>query len=191
MSEGFHYNVDLLPTLIDLLGDRVKPFACNRVVGKLNPVEYDGESFAAQVRTGEDGGREYLVVSQCAHVCQRAVRFGDWLYIRTYHDGYHLTEAEELFHVGEDPHEIHNLALRHPEVCWHGAWYLERWTAENMLRSAHQNPTDPMWAVIGEGGPFHCRGYLYDYCAHLEETGRGACAQALRERHPRELAERY
>lgn len=88
---------------MDLLGSRVKPFTCNRVVGKPNPVEYDGESFADLVRTGADGGREYLVVSQCAHVCQRMVRFGDWLYIRTYHDGYHLTEAEELFHLPTAP----------------------------------------------------------------------------------------
>lgn len=191
VSGGFHYNVDLLPTLAELLGDRVKPFACNRVVGKPNPVEYDGESFAPLVRSGADGGREYLVVSQCAHVCQRAVRFEDWIYIRTYHDGYHLTEAEELFHLPSDPHETRNVAREYPEVCWHGAWYLERWVAENMARGARKNPTDPLWSVIGEGGPFHCRGYLYDYCVHLEQTGRGDCAGALRARHPDELEERY
>lgn len=65
------------------------------------------------------------------------------------------------------------MAEEHLEVCWHGAWYLERWVAENMVRSAYKDPVDPLWSVIGEGGPFHCRGYLYDYCVHLEETGRG------------------
>lgn len=55
------------------------------------------------MRTGADGGRDHLVVSQCAHVCQRSVRFGDWMYIRTYHDGYHLIEDEELFNVKDDP----------------------------------------------------------------------------------------
>lgn len=183
--------MDLLPTLAELLGDRVKPFTCNRVVGKPNPVEYDGESFAQLVRSGANGGREYLVVSQCAHVCQRAVRFEDWIYIRTYHDGYHLTEDEELFHIPTDPHETRNVAREYPEICWHGAWYLERWVAENMVRSARRDPTDPLWSVIGEGGPFHCRGYLYDYCVRLEETGRGDCARALRARHPGELEERY
>lgn len=190
VSGGFHYNVDLLPTLMDLMGN-IPPFTCNRVVGKPNPVRYDGKSFAENVRTGADGGRDYLVVSQCAHVCQRSVRFGDWIYIRTYHDGYHLTESEELFNVKEDPHEIHNLAKENPEVCWHGAWYLERWVAENMLSNIYNCHEDPVWRVIAEGGPFHCRGYLYDYCKRLEETGREECAEELRKKHPRELAERY
>ncbi|MDE6202858.1 MAG: sulfatase-like hydrolase/transferase, partial [Lachnospiraceae bacterium] len=190
VSGGFHYNVDLLPTLMDLIGD-IPPFTCNRVVGKPNPVVYDGESFAENVRTGADGGRDYLVVSQCAHVCQRSVRFGDWMYIRTYHDGYHLTESEELFNIKEDPHEIHNLAEEYPEVCWHGAWYLERWVADNMLSNIYNYHEDPMWSVIAEGGPFHCRGYLYDYCKRLEETGREECANRLRLKHPHELTERY
>lgn len=191
VSRGLHYNVDLLPTLIDLLGDRVKPVVVHRVVGKPNPVTYDGESFASQILSGEDGGREYLVVSQCAHVCQRAVRFGDWIYIRTYHDGYHLTGEDELFNVKDDPHETVDLTEQYPEVCWHGAWYLEHWVAENMVSNAHNYPTDPLWSVIGEGGPFHCRGYLYDYCVRLEETGRGDLAAQLRAKHPRELEERY
>ncbi len=190
VSKGLHYNVDLLPTLMDLIGD-IPPFTCNRVVGKPNPVAYDGESFAENVRTGEDGGREYLVVSQCAHVCQRSVRFGDWMYIRTYHDGYHLTESEELFNIKEDPHEIHDLAEENPQICWHGAWYLERWVAENMLSNIYNYHEDPMWSVIAEGGPFHCRGYLYDYCKRLEETGREECAEELRKKHPHELIERY
>ena len=190
VSRGFHYNLDLLPTLIDLLGG-VPEFTCNRVVGKKNPVRYDGESYADCVRTGADGGRDHLVVSQCAHVCQRSVRFGDWMYIRTYHDGYHLIEDEELFNVKDDPHETKNLAEEHPEVCWHAAWYLERWVADNMLNNIYHSHEDPLWNVIAEGGPFHCRGYLYDYCQRLEQTDRADCAEELRRRHPRELEERY
>jgi len=190
VSHGFHYNLDLLPTLIDLLGG-VPEFTGNRVVGKINPVQYDGESYADCVRKGVDGGRDHLIVSQCAHVCQRSVRFGDWMYIRTYHDGYHLTEGEELFNVKDDPHETRNLAEEHPETCWHAAWYLEHWVADNMLGNIHKSHEDPLWNVIAEGGPFHCRGYLYDYCERLEQTGRADCAEELRRRHPEELKERY
>ena len=111
--------------------------------------------------------------------------------IRTCHDGYHLTEADELFNVREDPHETKNLAEEYPEVCWHGAWYLEHWVAENMASNAHRYPTDPLWSVYGEGGPFHCRGYLYDYCLRLEQPGRGELAEELRKKYPRELIERY
>lgn len=190
VSGGLHYNVDLLPTLTDLIGG-VPPFRCNRVVGKPNTVAYDGESFADLVRTGADGGREYLVLSQCAHVCQRSVRFGRWLYIRTYHDGYHLCHEDELFDLENDPHETVNLASEKPEVCWHGAWYLEHWVARNMLSNIHNYHTDPLWEVIGDGGPFHCRGYLKGYCSHLEETGRGDLAEKLREEHGDELEPSY
>jgi len=186
VSHGFHYNLDLLPTLVDLLGG-VPPFTCNPVVGNPNPVVYDGESYADCVHTGQDGGRDYLVVSQCAHVCQRSVRFGDYMYIRTYHDGYHLTPGEELFNVKEDPHEIHDLAEEKPELCWRAAWYLEHWVADNMLSNIYNYHEDPLWNVIAEGGPFHCRGYLKDYCKRLEDTGRGDCAEELRRRHKGEL----
>lgn len=37
VSHGFHYNLDLLPTLVDLLGG-VPPFTCNPVVG--NPTRW-------------------------------------------------------------------------------------------------------------------------------------------------------
>jgi len=189
VSNGFHYNVDLLPTLTDLIGG-VPKFTCNPVVGKKNPVTYDGVSFADAVRSGKESSREFLVVSQCAHVCQRSVRFGKWLYMRTYHDGYHLTHADELFDIEADPHETHDLSAENPEICWHGAWYLEHWVAENMLGNIYHSHEDPLWNVIAEGGPFHCRGYLYDYCRYLEETGRSDCAEELRRTHAEELKER-
>lgn len=189
-SHGFHYNIDLLPTLMDMIGE-IPPFTCNRVVGKPNPVKYDGESFADCIRTGQSKGRSHLVMSQCAHVCQRSVRFDDYIYIRTYHDGYHLTEEEELFDVKADPHELHNLAGEMPQLCWKGAWYLERWVADNMLSNIYNYHEDPLWGVIAEGGPFHCRGYLADYCKRLEETGRAECARKLREKYPEELKVSY
>lgn len=191
VSNGLHYNVDLLPTLMDMVKDQMKPLPYHRVVGKLNPVKYDGESFADSLLTGADGGREFLVVSQNAHVCQRGVRFGDYIYIRTYHDGYHLTDEEELFNIKEDPHEQHDLAHEMPELCWKGAWYLEHWVADNMRSNIKNSNADPMWNVMHEGGPFHCRGYLKTYCERLEKTGRGDLAKKLREKYPDELEESY
>ena len=183
---GLHYNVDLLPTLAELLGGFRQPFM-PPVCGVGPQRVYDGESFAAQLRDGTHEGREYLVLSQCAHVCQRSVRFGDYLYIRTYHDGYHLTPEEELFNVKEDPHETRDLAEEQPQLCWKGAWYLERWVAQQMQTMPEGYTDDPMWRVIHEGGPFHCKGYLKQYCDRLTETGRGWAVPELKRKHPREL----
>ncbi|MCM3630765.1 sulfatase-like hydrolase/transferase [Paenibacillus glycanilyticus] len=100
VDTDLHYQLDLPPTVADLLG-------------KSPQASWDGTSFAGTVRTGENTGRDYLVLSQCAHVCQRSVRFGDWLYIRTYHDGYHLFDKEMLYNLSEDPYEQANLAAEH------------------------------------------------------------------------------
>ena len=74
VDSGLHYSLDLLPTMAQLLG--VEPWE-----------KWDGQSFAPAVTEGKAAGREYLVLSQMAHVCQRSARFGDWIYIRTLHDG--------------------------------------------------------------------------------------------------------
>ncbi len=185
-SAGFHYNLDLLPTLMELM-DVPEISANTKVVGQPLSALYDGESYADTLLEGKDGGREYLVVSQCAHICQRSVRFGDWMYTRTYHDGYHLLPDEALHNIKADPAKQYNAADEYREVCWHGAYYLERWLSENMKSQVYDYQIDPMWTVIAEGGPFHCKNKLSEYCDRLNKTGRGWAAEALRKRHPKEL----
>lgn len=171
VDDGLHYHIDLLPTLAELLQKEPKP-------------QWDGRSFAPALLRGEACGREYLVFGQCAHVCQRGVRFGDWLYIRTYHDGYHLFPKEMLFQVKEDPHEQHNLADRRPDLCKEAVYYLNEWHDDMMASMPYD--TDPLWTVIKEGGPFHAKGRLRAYAERLEQTGRGHAVEELKRRHPRE-----
>lgn len=172
VNEGLHYHLDLPPTMADMLG--------------LAPAEnWDGTSYANAIRGGTESGRDYLVVSQCAHVCQRSVRFDDWLYIRTYHDGYHLFDKEMLFNVKEDPYEQHNIAAQHRELCMQAVYYLNEWHDEMMSSMKHD--ADPLWTVMSEGGPFHAKGFLKEYAARLEATGRAAGAEELRRRHPQEI----
>jgi len=175
VDSGLHYNLDLGPTLADMLGVAPSP-------------SWDGRSYAPVIRDGADCGREYLVISQCAHVCQRGVRFGEWLYIRTYHDGYHLFPKEMLFNVEQDPHEQNNLAPEQVEVCRRGASYLGEWHDEMMATQLDGYTVDPLWTVMREGGPMHTRGRLAQYCERLKATGRAEGAEELRRRHPDELA---
>ncbi|WFR59918.1 sulfatase [Anaerocolumna sp. AGMB13025] len=184
MSSGLHYNLDLLPTLKELLGPMPAAKVSEKIVGVCKEPEYDGISYAQTLLEGKDGGREYLVVSQCAHVCQRAVRFDDWMYIRTYHDGFHLHPQEMLFNIKEDPHQLKDLAKEKKEFCWKGTYLLDQWYTENMKKMVHQSQTDPMWTVIAEGGPFHSKGHLPEYLKRLENTGRSWAAKELAKRHP-------
>jgi choline-sulfatase len=181
VNSKFHYNVDLAPTLMDLLGGQKQPL-------------WDGQSYAAAITGGTDAGRDEVIVSQCAHVCQRSVLWDRWIYLRTYHDGFHLFPQEMLFDLAADPHEQHDLAAQYPDLLREGAWRLALWHDAHMQRMA-QNSTDvadPLWTVMREGGPFHARTTqpgnpggpegLRRYITRLEATGRADGAAQLRSR---------
>jgi arylsulfatase A-like enzyme len=125
-------------------------------------------------------GRDFLVVSNNAWSCQRAVRWDKWILIRTYHTGYKAFPQYMLFDLEIDPHETTNLALERPDLVAEGTRRLESWTAD-MLRTA-DSPLDPMWNVIAEGGPLHAKdgsGEITAYMKRLRETGRGYYADWL------------
>ncbi len=185
----FHYNLDLAPTLMELLGGEKQPL-------------WDGESYADAIARGKDIGRDEVVFSQCAHICQRSVRWGKWLYMRTYHDGFRLFPQEMLYDLETDPHEQNNLAESHPEICREGLWRLSRWHDAQMQKMAvESNDTvDPLWTVIREGGPYYARlapdsspGYprisgFEKYMKHLNATERKEGADALRKKYAQRIA---
>ena len=168
VDELFHYSLDLLPTVADLLGVP-------------HQAHWDGQCYARTVLDGAERGRDSLVLSQMAHVRQRSARFGDWLYIRTLHDGFRLFEREMLFNVVDDPHEQRDLAAERPDLCAQGARIILEWTEEAMLRGPQT--TDPMCTMLSEVGPYHTRGALSGYLKHLEATGRADGAAKLRAKH--------
>ncbi len=172
VDNGLHYQLDLAPTLAEML--------------HINPSRsWDGASYYKTLTDGEDCGRRHLVLSQCAHVCQRGVRFKDWMYVRTYHDGYHLFPDEMLFNTKSDPHEERDEASENPAVCEEAKCLLSDWLDKMMS----ENPTavDPLWTVMSEGGPFHARGELQRYLKRLEATDRAWAVPELKRRHPQEL----
>src|SRR5205807_2097094 len=62
VGPALHYQIDFAATLIELVDGSV-------------PSNWDGVSFARSLQAGEPAGRDYLVLSQGAWSCQRAVRF--------------------------------------------------------------------------------------------------------------------
>jgi arylsulfatase A-like enzyme len=170
VDEGLHYQIDLGPTLTEWAGGRAAP-------------RWDGQSFLSAVTGGPSGGRPFLVLSQGAWSCQRAVRFEQWLLIRTYHDGLKDFPDLMLFDVARDPHETCDLAAQRPDVVGAGLRLLDQWYAEAM--GSADLPADPMWHVIAEGGPFHTAGQLERYLTRLRETGRSEAADRLEARHAR------
>jgi arylsulfatase A-like enzyme len=169
---GLHYHLDLAPTLAELLGTKPSDI-------------WDGQSYASVMTAGEPSGRPYLVVSQCAHVCQRSVRFDRWIYVRSYHDGNHLFPKDMLFDLAADPFEQENVADAHPDIVREAVYLLSEWHDAAMM--AMDCDVDPLWTVMSEGGPYHAQGYLKQYVQRLEATGREQAIPELQRRHPREF----
>ncbi len=167
-DSGFHYQADVAATVLELVGAEI-------------PAIWDGESFARALKEGSEEGREFLVASNCAWTCQRCVRWGDWLFMRTYHDGLKDLPPKMLFDVADDPHLTRDFSAERPEVVNEALAKLEDWHTEMM--STSDSEVDPLWNVIREGGPYHVRGSLNRYCEHLRKTGRGHHADALLARH--------
>lgn len=171
--EGLCYPLDVAASIVELLGGSV-------------PDVWDGRSLAPALRESREDGRSELVITQGAWTCQRGVRWGDHLYIRTYHDGYHAYAQELLFDVARDPHEQHDLSQAEPALLQQGQQRLAAWYAEVMGR----NPTgiDPLQTVLREGGPAHTRGKLRAYLERLRATGRAQWAERLAQAHAGELS---
>jgi hypothetical protein len=170
--DGLLYHVDLAATLVELAGGE-------------QPERWDGISFAPALRSGRVQGRDYLVLSQGAWSCQRAVRWDDNLLIRTYHTGYKNYPALMLFDLRADPHETHNLAAERADVLGEGLRLLDGWMGDHLSRSGRP---DPLFQVLAEGGPYHTRD-VEALGVVLRQTDRAAHADWL-DRHggqPREL----
>jgi arylsulfatase A-like enzyme len=168
VHDGLQYHLDIAATVLDLAGLRV-------------PRRWDG----VPVDLVGGTGRDHLVLSQGAWSCQRGVRFGDHLYLRTWHDGYHGHWSEEmLFDVAGDPHETDDLWGADGPTSRAAASLLEQWTSTQLDLTGLDDPLD---AVRAEGGPFHVRSHLLPYVERLRATGREGWARVLLERHSDEI----
>ena len=145
-DDSLIYQNDLAATLVELTGGSV-------------PAGWDGRSFAPRFREGRPAQlRDQLVLSQMAWSCQRAVRWENWLCLRSYHDGYHDFPAFMLFDVAADPHLQRDLAPTRGDLTAWASKQLEHWHGEMMASSTRAS--DPLETVLAEGGPFHTRGEL-------------------------------
>lgn len=181
VNEDLHYQLDLPPTVADLLGVDT-------------PDRWDGRSFVEALDGTRDTGRPYLVVGNGSHTVQRGVRWDDWLLLETYHDGYNeRLERELLFDVERDPHETTDQSARKPGVVDRGRSLLQRWQTERMLEAARgveggmsstpNGVTDPYWELLREGEPFHAPDPSA-YRQRLLDTNREATAERMATQSP-------
>ena len=107
VGEEYHY---ILPCLSN--GDANNAASTSNVRRVYNHI--------VSLNEGKDDGRDFVVASNCAWSCQRSVRWGDWLFMRTYHDGLKDLPPEMLFNIASDPHLTHDLASEKSDVTDEG-----------------------------------------------------------------------
>jgi len=138
-SEALIYNLDLAPTLCELLGFETPP-------------RWDGQSFASAVRGEPFDGRPYLVMDHGIYTLSRTVRTPDWALMRMLHPGtYPYTEEAYLYDMTRDPHQTTNLARERPEKVAELDHLLCEWRQEQIT---HGGGPDPLEAAV-RLGPFH------------------------------------
>lgn len=163
--DGLIYNLDLGPTLCDLLGMEI-------------PAGWQGESFAPVITGEQIEGRPYLVFGQGAHTYQRAVRTQDYFYIRTLHPGCIKTEPEQLYKVSADPHLTRNILSREAGTAEAMKAHLAEWW--HTYAGAPGAQPDPMQAALAVGPSLYAKPEVY--ARHLEASGRKSDARELRTR---------
>ena len=115
--------------------------------------------------------------------CQRSARWDRYLLIRSYHTGFKNYPELMLFDVEADPHEAEDLAAARPDLVAQGLARIDEWQTDELRRS--HTATDPLWAVMREGGPFHAsfRSPAFaKYLDRLRHTGRAGFAEDLERR---------
>lgn len=103
MIDGLIYQLDLAPTVLDLLGMEI-------------PRRWDGTSFAAAVRGELFSERDHLILGTGIYSFQRAVRTERYRLIRTIHSGLFPYDPLYLFDMQADPQQRQNIATEHPDV---------------------------------------------------------------------------
>lgn len=180
VDTALHYQIDVAETVADLAG-------ANGFRATIPSLErrHDGVSFIEALRRGEEDGRDYLVTSQGAWTCQRGLRVGDHLYLRTLHDGYHAWSDRMLFDVAADPYESIDLVDDEPQIAAEAATLLDDWVDDQLAVS--DTHIDPLHLVLSEGGPYHVRGHLPAYLERLRTTGREGWADMIETDHAADL----
>jgi len=159
------YNVDLPPTLCDMLD-------------LPTPEGWDGASFAPQLGGEPARARDHVVWTHGLYTCQRSVRTDRWLLTRTYHPGLFPFPPVQLHDMLDDPHQTKDVASENPAVVQQLDHLLMEWHAENL--GHHGAAPDPLQEVVRTGPWKYVQ--LQPWLKRLEGKGRADAAQEIRNR---------
>ncbi len=157
-SRDLVLGLDLAPTLAELAGLDV-------------PSGWHGRSLLPQLADPDLRTRDHLVLTHGLYTAQRAVRWQDWKYVRTFHRGLFSVPPRALYDLSVDPHQTQDVQASLPEVVARCEQLLQDFVAEQLAATGEPDPLD--WVI--EDGPFkHLT--LEEWNARLVAGGRPPCS---------------
>lgn len=134
-SSAFLYNIDLAPTVCDLLG--IAP-----------PSEWDGSSFKENIGGGKGLDRDFLVWDSGLYTVQRVVRTKTHLLMRTFDNHKYPFEPVELYDMVNDPYQTKNIAAEAEQIVNECSAHMQTWKQEQMAKSNWVS--DPVDEILRE-----------------------------------------
>ncbi len=127
---GYVAHQDMLPTLLDVLGERKL----------LKEIKADGQSVLPLVRGERATNYAELYLTECTWMRKRGWRTPEWKLIEALEPDFHGFPPVELYNLVDDPGETRNLAEREPQVVAYLRDRMQRWVKRRMRELDRPDP---------------------------------------------------
>ena len=131
---GYNQHKDLVPTILDYLGEETDQDLDGRSLRKL----VDGE-----MDTFETG----IYITECTWMRKHGWRTPQFKYMHALEPDFHFKPEIELYDLSVDPGEDHNIAPENPELCDYFEGRIQAWIAKREAETGLPNPVQnqPHW----------------------------------------------
>jgi arylsulfatase A-like enzyme len=127
---GYVAHQDMLPTILDLLGE-------SKLIQELH---LDGQSVLPLVRGERRDNYPELYLTECTWMRKRGWRTHEWKLIEALEPDFHQKPPLELYHLVQDPQELHNLAEKEPAVVQFLRDRMLRWLDRRVRETGQPDP---------------------------------------------------
>ena len=163
---GYNQHKDLVPTILDYLGEETDQDLDGRSLRKL----VDGE-----MDTFETG----IYITECTWMRKHGWRTPQFKYMHALEPDFHFKPEIELYDLSVDPEENHNIAPEHPELCGYFEGRIQAWIAKREAETGWPNPVQnqPHWHGNMDIEYFRSSQEAYD-TLHIGDPAQGQRLQA-------------
>lgn len=140
---------DVTPTILDLLGVKVKP-------------KFDGRSLEPLMQGKCREPEPEFYITECTWMRKHGWRTPEWKLIHALEPDFHFKPEVELYNLVKDPGENCNIAEKEPEVVAMLESRMQSWINKREKETGRTNPIYTNLNWHGHGAPFESSQQAYD-----------------------------